>query len=97
MSPSLLVMDEPTAGLDPGSRRRLIQLLQRLETTLIISGHDLDLVAELCQRVIVLNDGQLRGDDTPERIFGDGRLLADCRLEPPLSQQGCARCGGRQP
>lgn len=93
MDPSVLVMDEPTAGLDPCSRREVIGLLKAFCHTRIITSHDLDMVVEVCQRVIVLHEGMIRADGPATAIFADSRLLADCRLEPPLSMQPCVVCG----
>lgn len=93
MDPAILVMDEPTAGLDPCSRRELIGLLRAFNHTRIITSHDLDMVAEVCQRVIVLHEGGVRADGPLHKIFTDRRLLQDCRLEPPLSMQRCVNCG----
>jgi len=93
MDPAILVMDEPTAGLDPFSRRELIGLLQAFNHTRIITSHDLDMVAEVCQRVIVLHEGGVRADGPLREIFADAQLLHDCRLEPPLSMQSCVNCG----
>ncbi len=85
MLPSILVFDEPSAGLDPAARRRLIALLRSFTHTRIVATHDLDLVLDLCQRVLVLHEGRLAADGPPRRIFGDADLLARCHLEAPLS------------
>lgn len=95
MQPSVLVMDEPTDGLDPWGRRHLIALLSRLEQTLLLASHDLDFVAQTCQRVLVLHEGRLLADMRPSELFRDSALLAACRLEPPLSLQGCPVCNAR--
>lgn len=95
MSPDILVMDEPTDGLDPCARRTLIALLKEFRHTRIITSHDLDMVLELCQRAIVLHEGRVMADGPVLDIFRDEELLAACRLEPPLSLQGCPVCGGR--
>jgi cobalt/nickel transport system ATP-binding protein len=95
MNPAILVMDEPTAGLDPGSRREIISLLKNFTHTRIITSHDLDMVAEVSDRVIVMHEGRIRADGLTEDIFTDQTLLAACRLEPPLSMQPCAVCGRR--
>ncbi|MFO1426028.1 MAG: ABC transporter ATP-binding protein [Steroidobacteraceae bacterium] len=87
MSPAILVMDEPSAALDPAARRRLIEQLRGFDHTRIIATHDLDLVLDVCSRVLVLERGELRADGPPGRIFADAALLADCRLEPPLGWQ----------
>jgi cobalt/nickel transport system ATP-binding protein len=93
MSPDILVMDEPTNGLDPYARRQLISLLKEFTHTKIFTSHDLDMVLELCERVIVLKEGEVRADGPALEIFRDEALLAECRLEKPLSMQGCPVCG----
>ena len=93
MAPDILVLDEPTAGLDPGSRRCLIQLLRKLEHTQIIASHDLDLILDTCQRVVVLHQGRIAADGPCRKILSDLPLLARCGLELPLSVQGCPHCG----
>jgi cobalt/nickel transport system ATP-binding protein len=93
MSPDILVMDEPTNGLDPFARRQLMKLLKDFTHTRIFTSHDLDMVLELCERVIVLHEGKVRADGPALEIFGNDRLLAECRLEKPLAMQGCPVCG----
>jgi cobalt/nickel transport system ATP-binding protein len=87
MTPRVVVMDEPSAGLDPAARRRLIELLKGFEHTQLIATHDLDLVLDLCSRVLVMREGHIEADGTPEAIFSDAALLARCHLELPLSLQ----------
>jgi len=84
MAPDILVLDEPSSGLDPAGRRRLIGLLQALRQTRVIASHDLDLVQEVCQRVLVLHDGRVQADGAPAALFADLALLQRCQLEPPL-------------
>ena len=93
MSPDILVMDEPSASLDPRSRRRLIELLKTFHHTKIIATHDLDLAMDLCQRTIVLHRGRVTADGPTIEIFQNEALLADSGLEKPLSMQSCPRCG----
>lgn len=85
MQPSILVMDEPSSGLDPAARRRLINLLAGFAHTRIIATHDLDLVLDLCQRVLVMHHGRIAADGPPADVFADADLLGRCNLEPPLS------------
>jgi cobalt/nickel transport system ATP-binding protein len=85
MAPRVLVLDEPSAGLDPTARRRLIGLLRTLPHTRIVAAHDLDLVLEVCPRVLVLHQGRVHADGDARAIFGDAALLARCGLEPPLA------------
>lgn len=93
MSPDVLVMDEPSAGLDPRARRRLIALLGTFEHTKIIATHDLDMVLDLCTRTIVLYRGKIIADGPTGEIFSNGSLLAEGHLEKPLRMQGCPVCG----
>lgn len=94
MAPSILVLDEPSAGLDPAARRRLIGLLGSFSHTRIIATHDLDLVLDVCTRVLVMHRGELQGDGDPQQIFADTGLLARCGLEQPLSWRGRAARDG---
>jgi cobalt/nickel transport system ATP-binding protein len=93
MTPDILVLDEPTNGLDPLGRRQIIAILKEFTHTKIIATHDLDLVLDLCPRTIVLNSGQIRSDGLTLEIFRNDELLAECHLERPLSMQGCPVCG----
>jgi len=85
MSPSILVMDEPSSHLDPWARRTLIDLLRTFDHTKIIATHDLDLVLDLCPRTIVMCGGAVSADGPTTEIFGNDDLLRECRLERPLS------------
>ncbi len=95
MLPEILVLDEPTAGLDPRARRHVIDLLNRLDHTRIVASHDLDLICDVCQRVILLHRGQVAADGSCQAVFSQAELLAECGLEPPLSRQGCPVCRSR--
>ncbi|WP_224982225.1 energy-coupling factor ABC transporter ATP-binding protein [Geomonas agri] len=95
MSPDILVMDEPTNGLDPYARRQLIGLLKDFHHSKIITSHDLDMVLEVCERTVVLSQGVVRADGPTLEIFRDEALLRECRLEKPLSMQGCPVCGAQ--
>ena len=75
MTPEILVIDEPTSNLDPGSKWSLIGLLKRLPVTKIVASHDLELVQALCQRVIVFDKGQVIADGTTSQILADMPLL----------------------
>jgi cobalt/nickel transport system ATP-binding protein len=92
MLPDILVMDEPTSSLDPRSRRRLIRLLGTFEHTKIIATHDLDMAVDLCERTIVLHQGEITADGPTRELFQDDELLQRSGLEKPLSMQGCAYC-----
>jgi len=92
MSPSILVMDEPSANLDPKSRRELIDLLKTFDHTIILATHDLDMVLDLCSRTIVLRDGRVAADGPTMDILQNEELLHSSRLEKPLRLQGCPLC-----
>jgi cobalt/nickel transport system ATP-binding protein len=92
MCPSVLVMDEPSSGLDPRARRRLIELLATFEHTKLIATHDLDLALDLCERTVVMKDGRIQADGPTREILVDDALLDECGLERPLSTLGCAVC-----
>jgi cobalt/nickel transport system ATP-binding protein len=93
MHPDILVMDEPSAGLDPASRRALIAQLREFEHTKIVASHDLDLVYEVCRRTIVLEGGAIAADGPTAEVLARRDVLARARLEPPLRLQACPRCG----
>lgn len=83
MSPDILLMDEPTANLDPRARRRLIELLRSFEHTKIIATHDLELVVEVCARVIVLDGGRVVADGPTRAILNDEAFMLAHGLERP--------------
>jgi cobalt/nickel transport system ATP-binding protein len=85
MTPDILVMDEPSSNLDPRARRRLIELLQSFEHTKIIATHDLELVVEVCSRVIVLDGGRVVADGPAPDILSDEPLMLAHGLERPHS------------
>ena len=93
MEPDILIMDEPTAALDPKARRRLLTLLNSFDHTKIITSHDLDMVLESCSRVIVLKEGQVAADGPVLEILTNEELLDRCGLESPFSLQNCPVCG----
>jgi len=81
MNPKLLVLDEPSAGLDPRARRTLIHLLRDLPITMLVSTHDMRLVQELFPRTIVMDDGQIVADGLTMDILEDEKLLEAHGLE----------------
>jgi cobalt/nickel transport system ATP-binding protein len=85
MNPQVLVFDEPSAQLDPRSRRQLIELLQSLSLTQLIATHDLDMALELCDRTIVLSQGEVVFDGETERVMSNPEFLVEHALESPLS------------
>lgn len=93
MSPDVLVMDEPSASLDPRARRLLITQLRAFEHTKIVATHDLDLVLDVCARTIVLSAGKVAADGPTVEVLADAELLGRSGLERPLRFQACPRCG----
>ena len=84
MNPEVLVIDEPTANLDPGGKWSLIELLKGLEVTKIIATHDLELVKALCPRTIVFDQGEVIIDGATSKILADKQLLKDHGLASAL-------------
>ena len=83
MSPEVMVLDEPTSNLDPRGKWLLVELLLKLPVTRIIATHDLEVVAALCNRVVILDGGRIAADDTVERILNDADLLEAHGLSRP--------------
>jgi energy-coupling factor transporter ATP-binding protein EcfA2 len=83
MDPQILVLDEPSAGLDPRARRMLINLLRELPITMLVSTHDMRLVQELFPRTIVMDEGQIVADGKTKEILQDETLLTAHGLEKP--------------
>jgi cobalt/nickel transport system ATP-binding protein len=84
MNPEVLVIDEPTANLDPGSKWSLIELLRGLEVTKVIATHDLELAKALCPRTIVFDRGEVIIDGATGHILADKQLLKAHGLASPL-------------
>jgi cobalt/nickel transport system ATP-binding protein len=85
MAPDVLVMDEPSSNLDPRARRRLIGLLQGFEHTRIIATHDLELVVEVCSRVMVMDAGRIVAEGPTAELLNNEALMQAHGLERPHS------------
>jgi cobalt/nickel transport system ATP-binding protein len=85
MHPRLVVYDEPNANLDIRSRRRLIRFLQTARAAQLIASHDLELILEVCSRVILLDEGRIVADGEPRELMGDVALMEAHGLERPHS------------
>ena len=85
MLPQIVLYDEPSANLDLRARRRLIQFLQTSRETIIVSAHDLELILEVCDRVILLDRGRVMADGNPREIMQDKTLMEANGLEVPHS------------
>ena len=81
--PEVLVLDEPSANLDPVARRELAETLTRLDATMLIVTHDLPYAAQLCDRAIIMDHGVIVADGAVAEVLSDAELLAAHRLELP--------------
>lgn len=90
MEPSILILDEPAAGLDPAGRRGMLDLIKAIHTrgvTVIMVSHSMDDVGRLCDRLYVLNHGKIAFTGTPAEVFRHGDELCAIGLDVP----GCAK------
>jgi cobalt/nickel transport system ATP-binding protein len=85
MNPEILVLDEPSAGLDPRARRNLIALLRELPQTMLVASHDMRLVWDLCPRTVILDGGRLVADGLTTGLLQDQALMERHGLEVPYS------------
>jgi cobalt/nickel transport system ATP-binding protein len=85
MRPRLMIYDEPNANLDSRSRRRLIRFLQASQETILVASHDLELVLEVCDRVILMDEGRIVANGSPRKMMGDVALMEGHGLERPHS------------
>ena len=91
MDPEMILMDEPSTALDPVNRRTVINTINRLPQTKLIASHDLDMILDTCQRVILLSHGRIVADGDVETILRDKELLEANRMELPFCLQGYHR------
>lgn len=91
MEPEMILMDEPSTALDPVNRRTVINTINRLPQTKLIASHDLDMILDTCQRVILLSHGSIVADGDAEAILRDKPLLEANRMELPFCLQGYHR------
>jgi cobalt/nickel transport system ATP-binding protein len=96
LDPSVIVLDEPFAGLDPERRRLVAERIERIHAdgrSVVLATHDLDVAAELADRVAVMADGDVLGSGTPRDVFDDDELLERANLRPPTAVR-VARAAG---
>jgi cobalt/nickel transport system ATP-binding protein len=93
MAPDILLLDEPTTGLDPKGRRQVINLLKGFTHSKLVVSHDLEMVLDLCPRTIMLADGRVIADGKTQDLLADARLLEQASLEMPPSLRPCQTCG----
>lgn len=91
MDPEMILMDEPSTALDPVNRRTVINTINRLPQTKLIASHDLDMILDTCQRVILLSHGRIVADGDVETVLRDKELLEANRMELPFCLQGYHR------
>lgn len=94
MRPEILVLDEPTAGLDPVGKRDIMDLVSSVRSicpTVVMISHNMDEIAEYCNKIAVLSHGRVKGVFTPRELFGSEKLLVECGVELPLVTELAAR------
>jgi energy-coupling factor transport system ATP-binding protein len=99
LRPRVLVLDEPTAGLDPGSREdlraRIREFRSREGLTLVLVSHDMDEIVRLSDRLYVLHDGRVAASGAPRAVFRESARLAEMGLIPPVATQIIQRLRAR--
>lgn len=92
MKPRALLLDEPSAGLDPRSRLNLIKIIRQIPCSIIVATHDLDMAIDVCDRVIILKGGIAAGESRIPGLLHDEAFMQSCGLELPL-RYACSNCG----
>lgn len=90
MEPEVLVLDEPMAGLDPAARRDFLELIDRLHRdglTVVMVSHSMDDLANCCDRIVVMNEGAVFAEGTPEQVFAHADELKSIGLGVPAAQR----------
>ena len=88
MEPQAVLMDEPSSALDPCNRRRVINIIRELPQTKLITSHDLDMILDTCERVILLSGGCIVADGPADSVLRDKALLEAHRMELPFCLAG---------
>jgi cobalt/nickel transport system ATP-binding protein len=83
MEPEILVLDEPSSNLDPASREDLADILRSLDVTILMVTHDLLYALELCERAVIMAEGQIVADGRTRDLLRDAELMARHRLALP--------------
>ena len=92
MEPEMIVMDEPSTALDPVNRRRVISTINSRKETKLIASHDLDMILDTCQRVLLISRGKLVADGDAAAVLLDKALLEANQMELPLCVPGWQSC-----
>lgn len=99
MKPKMLILDEPTAGLDPKGREEILNLIKKLHEemgiTIILVSHSMDDVADYVERIIVMNHGEVFLDDEPKAVFSHKEELEKIGLAVPTVTEIMSRCVGK--
>ncbi len=82
-NPEIIMFDEPTSNLDPFMRKKFINLIKKIKKTIIIATHDLEMVYEICNKVIVINNGKINIIGDTDNILSDENLMRKNKLEVP--------------
>jgi cobalt/nickel transport system ATP-binding protein len=85
MHPKIMLLDEPTANLDPRARNKIIELINNFNSVKMISSHDIELLIRTCDKILLLDNGKLVANGNPQRIFNDEQLLVKHGLEQPTA------------
>lgn len=85
MNPEIILMDEVTSYLDSKSRRRVINLIKDLKETIVIASHDLDMILDVCDRVLVFSNGEIIQEGDSYSILSNKNIMEESDLELPLS------------
>ena len=95
MRPSVLILDEPTAGLDPRGRDKILTMLEELhareKVTILMVSHSMDDMARLATRLVVMSEGKIVAEGTPREIFARGDMMTSIGLDVPAAAQLCAQ------
>lgn len=101
MKPEILILDEPTAGLDPSAHRDVLDLIRRIhrqeDMTILLVSHNMGDIAELADRVLVMNRGRLVMNGTPAEVFARGKQLREMGLGQPPATEFMERLKERLP
>lgn len=91
MKPEIIVLDEPTTGLDPSGVKQIMNILYELNKneniSIIISSHDVEIIAQFADKIFVLHEGKIVGQGTPEEIFNNPKVIEKAHLEPPKAAE----------
>ena len=91
MKPEILILDEPTAGLDPGAHKEILEMIQHIrreqKCTILLVSHNMDDIARLCERVIVMNKGKVALNGTPAEVFSQDDFLKSIGLGLPAAKE----------